>query len=296
MKSHLIKVYTSPPVSRRIPLLATSVLGLGMALSLPAHAENAGSADAFVDSVGINVHLNYLDTPYSNFPRVLQALLNLGVRHVRDGLIDTSRQGYYDAHNQLGRAGIKGTFITSPGQTRQLLLDYPRRMPDSLEAYEAPNEYDQSSDPNWVSTLTGFLTTLSQTIKGDSRTSRFPIIGPSLTQQGSYRTLRGICSFDQENLHDYFAGRNPGTTGWGANGYGSIAWNLLNVNTACPGKPVVTTETGYQTDRALNSAIPEEVAAKYVQRVLLEQWLNGIQRTYLYELLDLPAGAAASDS
>jgi len=66
------------------------ILGVSVVFSLPVQAQNAGSADKFVDSVGINVHLNYLDTPYANFPQVLQALQLLGVRHVRDGLIDTT--------------------------------------------------------------------------------------------------------------------------------------------------------------------------------------------------------------
>jgi hypothetical protein len=272
------------------------ILGVSVVFSLPVQAQNAGSADKFVDSVGINVHLNYLDTPYANFPQVLQALQLLGVRHVRDGLIDTTWQGYYDRHNQLGRAGIKGTFITSPAQNAPLLVGYPGRMNDSFEAYEGPNEYDESADPSWAATLTAFVERLDQTVKGDSLTSRFPVIAPSLTRQGSYAKLRGICSFAFENLHNYFGGRNPGTSGWGANGYGSIAWNLANVNTACPGMPVMTTETGYQTDLTLNQSIPEDVAARYVPRIFLEQWLRGIQRTYLYELIDLPPGGSAADS
>jgi hypothetical protein len=271
-------------------------LALMIALTLPARAEKASSADAFVDSVGINIHLHNQDTPYSNFPRVRQSLRDLGIRHVRDGLIDTTWKEYYDRHNELGRSGIKGTFITSPDQNEQLLLDYPLRMNDSFEAYEAPNEYDQSRDPNWVTTLPGFLSKLNNAIKADSRASHFPIVGPSLTRPDSYEKLRGVCSFDYANLHDYFAGRNPGTTGWGANGYGSISWNLSNVSIACPDKPVITTETGYQTDTALTQGVPEEVAAKYVLRVFLEQRRRGIQRTYLYELIDLPSGRATGDS
>ncbi len=261
----------------------------------PLDAQNADSADDFVNSVGINVHLNYLDTPYANFERVLEALQQLGVRHVRDGLIDTVWQGYYDRHNQLGRAGIRGVFITSPAQSTELLLDYPRRMKASFEAYEAPNESDQSSDANWAATLTEFVTKLNQTVKSNPATSRFRIIGPSLTHQESFVKLRGICPFDYENLHNYFAGRNPGTAGWGADGYGSISWNLSNARGACGDKPVITTETGYQTNLSVSPGIPEEVAAKYVPRIFLEQWLHGIQRTYLYELTDLPSGGAAAD-
>jgi hypothetical protein len=271
-------------------------LALMVVLTLPVRAEKAVSADAFVDSVGVNVHLHNLDTAYSNFPPVRQSLQDSGIRHVRDGLIDTAWKDYYNRHNELGRLGIKTIFITSPAQSDQLLLDYPQRMKDSFEAYESPNEYDQSHDPDWADALSKFVTRLNTTVKSNARTSHFPVIGPSLTSQGAFLKMRGVCSFDSANLHDYFGGRNPGTTGWGSNGYGSISWSLANVVTTCPGKPVITTETGYQTDPTMTQGIPEEVAAKYVLRVFLEQWQRGIQRTYLYELIDVPPGHAAGDS
>src|SRR5439155_12369958 len=107
----------------------------------------------------------------------------------RDGLIDTSWRGYYDRHNELGRLGIRSIFTTSPDQNDQLLLDYPQRMKDSFEAYEAPNEYDQSRNQDWATTLSRFLTRLNATVKGDPRTSRFPIIAPSLTRQDSFLKL-----------------------------------------------------------------------------------------------------------
>jgi len=264
-------------------------------LTFNASAEKASTADAFVGSVGINVHLHHTDTGYSNFAQVEKALRDLHVRHVRDGLIDTTWKDYYNRHNELGRAGIKGLFITSANQNEQLLLDYPARMKDSFEGYESPNEYDQSGNPNWSSTLSSFLTKLIRDVKADPKTSKFPIVGPSLTQANSFSKVN-VCGFDYSNLHDYFAGRNPGTGGWGANGYGSITWNLANVITACPSKPVITTETGYQTISSLKNSVPENVAAKYIPRIFLEQWLRGIKRTYLYELLDLPQGSSSGDN
>jgi len=70
-------------------LLVSSVAFL--AASLPVdHRETAVGADAFVDSVGVNVHLHYNDTSYGNFASVERSLKDLGVRHIRDGLIDTT--------------------------------------------------------------------------------------------------------------------------------------------------------------------------------------------------------------
>jgi IPT/TIG domain/Putative Ig domain len=251
--------------------------------------EAAQSADAFVDSAAVNVHLHYTDTVYaSNFAAVENALKGLGVRHIRDGLIDTTWTPYYDRLNELGRSGIKSDLVTSANQSAALLAAYPQRVPDSLEAYEAPNEYDSSGDPNWSATLNSFVVLLHGAVKSGPVASQFPIYGPSLTQQGSYPKMAPAAPFfDSANLHNYLGGRNPGTSGWGGNGYGSIDWNLALANTAWPGKPVVTTETGYINDLSKANSVPEDISGKYLPRLLLEQWLHGIHRTYIYELVDI---------
>ena len=179
-----IRSCTVPMAFRQVFVVARASLALIILLALPVSAEKATSADTFVDSVGVNVHLHYLDTSYSNFSRVKQSLVDLGLRHVRDGLVDTTWQDYYNHHNELGRSGIKGIFTTSPSQSDQLLLDYPRRMKDSFEAYESPNEYDQSHNPDWAGTLSEFVTRLNTTVKANPSTSRFPVIGPSPDEPG----------------------------------------------------------------------------------------------------------------
>jgi hypothetical protein len=253
--------------------------------------EPAQSADAFVDSVGVNVHLTYINTSYANFPGVQSALQALGIRHIRDGLVDTPWTTYYDRLNQLGQLGIKATLITSPSESATLLTAYPGRVANSFEAYEGPNEYDISGDPNWANTLTNFMTLLHSAVKSNASTSQFPIVGPSLTQAPSFATMASSAgSFDDANLHNYLGGRNPGTPGWGSGGYGSIVWNLALTSGAWPGKPVITTETGYVNDLTQMNSVPEDVSGKYLPRVLLEQWMNGIKKTYIYELVDEGSG------
>ena len=247
-------------------------------------------------SVGINIHLHYTDTLYNDFELVRSRLLELGVRHTRDGLIDTTWQPYYDRHNALGKAGITGVFITSPKVSLQVLRDYWMRLPDAFEAYEAPNEYDLSGDSQWVSTLRATLARLHQ-LKSYPESASFPIYGPSLTQEAAYVALGDVSGLvDFGNLHNYPGGRHPGTGGWGDNGYGSIDWNLALIKRSAAYKPVVTTETGYWDDMATPNAVPESVAARYLPRLLLEQFRKGILRTYIYELCDSPQVGVAADS
>ena len=268
---------------------ATSVSAKPVApATTSATGESATSADQVVDSVGINVHLHYTGTPYENFASVKSAILGLGVRHIRDGLIDTRWTPYYDRLNQLGQAGVKSILTTSVKQSDELLVDYPSRVSNGFEGYEAPNEYDISGDSNWASTLNNFLTKLHTAVKANSRTSGYRIIGPSLTQQSSYAKMAGAAgSFDDANIHDYYGGRNPGTPGWANNGYGSITWNMNLAKSAWPNKSIITTETGYFNDTKKLMGVPEDVAGKYIPRAVFEQWKHGVRRTYFYELLDL---------
>ena len=136
-------------------------------------------------------------------------------------------------------------------------------------------------------TLKAFVARLYSAVKGDPTTSKFPVVGPSLTQTASFGQVAGLEQyFDLSNLHNYFGGHNPGTPGWGDGGYGSIAFNMNNSRTAWPAKPIWTTETGYITDTSNTQGIPELVEGKYVPRMIFEQTMHGITRTYVYELID----------
>jgi hypothetical protein len=239
-------------------------------------------ADAIVESVGVNVHLHHNDTLYyDNFPLVRSRLHELGVRHVRDGLIDTTWTEYYARHNQLGREGIGGTFIAAMDAPSALLEEYPWRMADSFEAYEAPNEPDASGDPNWVDKVRTVLNRL-QAVRG-----WFPVYGPALTGEWAYGALGSIGSMvDAGNLHNYPSGRHAGTWGWGDWGYGSIWWHLELMRRITGSKHPITTETGYRNDSGAHDAVPTDIAARYMPRLLLEQFRAGIIRTFIYELVD----------
>jgi hypothetical protein len=94
-------------------------------------------AGAIADSVGLNIHLHFGNTIYGNFPLVENLLVDLGVRHTRDGLIDTTWQEYYQRHTALGKLGIRCIFITPPTASNALLIAYPNRVPGAFEGYEA---------------------------------------------------------------------------------------------------------------------------------------------------------------
>ena len=286
--------YTSclirPRSTHRRSLFVSATLAFA---TLGAHGQQAVQSDKFVDSVGVNVHLHYTDTPYyTNFPLIKSSLVSLGVRHVRDGMIDTTLSAYYERHNELGAAGIKGLFIVSPSTTSSSIEAWPANVATSIEAYENPNELD--SESNGIATLESFMPTLYDAAK-QTTAGALPVLGPSLTKASSYTALGNISGLmDFGNLHNYFAGRNPGTGGWGNGGYGSIPYNMALASVVGASKPTITTETGYGNSSTTVNNVPESVSATYMPRLLLEQWNAGIKRTYIYELLS-EGGAPFSD-
>lgn len=261
---------------------------LNAATLAPARAaETATSADAFVDSIGVNTHFSYTRTAYAKrYEAVRALLLGLGVRHIRDGAAPRGIPQFDARLNDLGRAGIHANFIFSATQTAQDITDFAARMPSSLESFEGPNEPNLSKDPNWVASTRAFMELLYTTVKQNPVTARFPVIGPSVTNKQSDDTIGDLsASMDYGNLHNYFGGRPPGTPGWGPNGYGSIEYAKRIMAAVRGTKPVITTETGY-CNNDLPQGVPLEIAATYEPRIFLEQFNHGIKRTYQYEFMD----------
>ncbi len=260
--------------------------GLGAVSHVDA-AETATSADAFVDTIGVNTHLSNPGSIYfKQYAKFKEMLIESGIRHIRDGGAGTFSQQYYDRLNELGRAGIHADFTFKPYQTADYLTAFALRLRDSLEAFEAPNEPNITKDPDWAAKAQAFQQLLYTTVKGNPATQNMPVIGPSVIGKAADNVMGDLSAyFDYGNLHNYFGGRPPGTSGWGPDGYGSIEYNKRIGSAVNANKPVMTTETGYCTVDA-NLGVPENIGGRYEPRIFLEQFNHEIVRTYQYVFLD----------
>ncbi len=257
-------------------------------------AEQSVPAGEVADSVGVNIHLGFAETWYArHFDQVLASLRALHVRHVRDGVAapGAGPEPFTQRHRALAAAGIGADFVSAPDESETYLETYPARVGD-MEFLEAPNEPDANGARHWAEPTLAYLRTLD-TVASSTAYGGIPLIGPSLVDadwgqpNNSYAQLgKAGPLFRFGNLHNYPAGRNPGTAGWSTGGYGSIGYAVRTANKAWPGAPLITTETGYRTDLPAPQAVPEFVQARYLPRLVLEQYLHGIRRTYLYELAD----------
>jgi hypothetical protein len=249
---------------------------------------SAISADSVVDSYGVGIHLNFLDTPYADAPAVAQALDDLGVRHVRDDLfLDSPRQ--YAAIDTVAQRGIDFDLIMGRPSSGATPTDYVDTVANQLpagavESLEGANEWDLfgPDDPaDWVPQLKTWQQQLYSAAKANPATADLPVLAPALAFKQHYEAAGDLsANADLANAHMYAGGFRPSN---------QIEQITDALRTSIPGKPLVTTEAGYHNALASDNGhrpVPEDVAGTYLPRLLLEHVLRGDKRMYSYELID----------
>lgn len=286
---------------KKLSFSTKNLLGLGLNLlllmttvrSVQAASENARSADDFVDSIGVNTHLYYDGSVYyQKYSSLIKPKLSqLGVRHIRDGA-SRNLNGYMDRLRELETLGIRTTLTCSPNDTTpQGAVSLVKELGTKVvEAVQGPNESNLGGDSNWVNNLRSYQRQLYQAINADSVTKDVNVYGPSLSGESAYNAIGDLSdSVDYGTMNNYYSGRNPGIWGWGSDNYGSLQWNVRVAKRASVSKSIITTETGYHSlvnSNNGNNGVPEDISAKYMPRLLLEQFNYGIPRTFIYELID----------
>lgn len=267
--------------------------------------EQAKMADAFVDSIGVNTHWVYPNVYSKEFAGLKRKLGESGIRHIRDSAAEVVYPKALDLYRSYG---IRVTLVCGrrkPGAWPQPLD--ASRIPEELagikagvlsavEALEDPNEYDlsrpSSEQDTWSEKLCDYCKTLYAKIKADPELGNLPVIAPSLTSEEAFKKIGDLAPWiDFSCAHPYLGGRNPGTPGWGDNGYGSIGWTLAHLtDVQGPDKPVQFTECGYHNAlQARSGHVPcsEAAEGKYLPRMFAEYFRRGtIKRAFKYELVD----------
>jgi hypothetical protein len=188
----------------------------------------------------------------------------------------------------LGRSGIKADWLMDIDNSASVINSAYANAPDATAAFEGPNEDDADAG----STMQAFMQLLSNTVRGNPATSAMPVIGPSFQQPSSFASQGNLSSLiNYGNMHDYFGNRNPETAAYGGTfyncgGYGTMQFDICLAQMISVNEPVVATETGYESGVGLSDA----VIGRYELRTLFESLSLGVSRTYLYELIDDPAG------
>jgi hypothetical protein len=251
------------------------------------------SAAALRDSVGVNTHSVYFDTAYRDWPRVVDALVRLGVHHVRDGLFANPAPQWrawmarYLHNVDLATAhGIRFDFVAGhpglPDRAIDLLVRMAAtRLRSATGSIEGPNEYDQTRLPGWPAALRSYQQRLYAAVRAQPALKAVPVVGPSFGMDDAGRVGNLSGAMDLGNLHAYTGGRSPSPR--------LLGQSLAEATPISADKPVYATETGFTNalnTRVAQPPVPEDVAAVYILRTLLENFQAGVRRTYIYELLD----------
>jgi len=269
---------------RRIVLTCSLVALVCAALAAPSSAAMPRRASAFVNSVGVNVHMSYFNTAYNKWQEVRDKLLELGVHHVRDGAC----VGCKEQRRRLlalGAAGIKVDYIMrEPGSPDSLpslvdLLAGPMR--STVDSIEGPNEYDHSADKQWAPHLRTYQRVLYTLVRANPALHGVPVLAPSLVSWQDYFKLGNIARWaDLGNIHPYAGGQVPTA---------NLPSNEQSEHVVAPHRRIAVTEAGYHNALATKGGHPpvsESADAAYVPRLFLDFFRAGIARTYLYELVD----------
>jgi hypothetical protein len=262
-------------------LVGVALLGPASAVATPVPAKSAG---AFVNSIGVATHTSYSNTVYaSRFQELKAKLAELGVHHIREDLMP-ERPDQYKRLNELAAMGIGSTLImgkpTNGVSGLNALTSTVKNDLTKVDALEGPNEWYLSGQRNWGAQVAEYQKLLYTAVKSDPALASLPVLGPSTIfwQTGE---LGDISQWlDYGTIHPY-----PG--GYPAEGY--LSRHLEFAKLSSGSKPVVATETGYQT--ALNSTgtnqpVSEAAKATYMPRIFLEYFRRGVARTFAYQLVD----------
>ena len=265
----------------------------------------------FIDTEGVNTHINYVDGAYRDVDRVIADLAYLGIRNIRDSLVVPGHDAVpgFDTYARVASAGIRFLLVVggeaakghpSPMPSLFTRLAFARDLlayrPGSVTALEGPNEIN-----NWPITFEGLgppheleaALAFQRELYTAAHTA-FPSLAHGLPVY--YLTGYGAGPIpvgpdplrvpDLANFNTQHPYPNHGEPPARA-----LARARALPNTTDPEEPAVYTETGYSTNGG-RDGVDADVQGKYTIDLLLDAAEQGIARTYIYELLDAyPTGS-----
>ncbi|MBV9251217.1 MAG: hypothetical protein JO227_18445, partial [Acetobacteraceae bacterium] len=248
---------------------------------------------SFINSLGVNTHVDFNSGGYQNIAQTEQAINYLGLKNLRDSAEDPAE----------GQAGSKWAQISaatgakfddymgegSPGQMQSDLNEaqqIAQNNPGILNYLEGGNEED---DPYATSNGNNLQITaqFQQQVYSVAHSLGLPAINMSFGQgwtaannwHGDYDKVGDLSSVtDYANAHTY---ANPGQTP-------DSALQQLNGDAliAAGSRPIITTEVGWDENQGFSQAD----IAKYVLDASLDGIKDGDVKTYFYALYDDMAG------
>ena len=255
---------------------------------------------AFQDSLGVNTHIEYTDGKYANADAVLQDLNFLGIHNLRDGIPNPTQwlpagQGL-NAMHMLASNGMRFNFVADCNydlniqmqQLDALVQAYPR----AALAVEGPNEINNfpcHNGPSNEAAAESFQKQLYSYVHGDSNLQGVPVLYMTGAAPVNLSEQDGVA--DVANTHPYpYLGVQP---------FSRLASDFPAYFNSMPSNyPKAITETGYATlpNPHDPDGVDEPAQAEMILNTYFDAALEGMGRTYMYQLLDPYADPQGSNS
>jgi hypothetical protein len=275
----------------------TSVLDLSVLLSsygqtVTSTGITAISASKFTNSVCVNTHLHYTDSPYYlQWPQVRDAVTTAGIHHVRDSQLDGSVWPYsivtprWQEFSNLGVKATLGPYYSGADIPR--MVGFAAQNP-AVEAIEGANELDQTGT-GWQTTLFNTQKSIWDATRTQPNLVNRPVLVGSLAFSARWSQVAQDLTpyFTTGNIHSYPGGNPPSS---------NLAAMFSATSSHFGGKPMQSTETGYHNAvkaPSTESHLPTSERAQgiYTPQEYLEYFRQGIERTCNYEFIDRKANA-----
>jgi hypothetical protein len=249
--------------------------------------------DAFLDSLGVNVHVNYNDGAYANLAKMAQDLRYIGLRHVRThaggGVVPL------ESYVRLGRDdGVRFNLIARSDKHPDVSVTFAEQLmkqaPGSVVSIEGFNEVNHApitfQGARGESAARAAQAALYAKAKSTAELSRLPIL--YFTGGTAVSDLSGMA--DAATIHAYNNNASqPGS--WFTRAmrqYSGSAAQLPRMNTEFGN---FTLPVGWPEGKAYwaghtDLGVDETTQAKVVLNGFFESVAQGFGRSYVYELLD----------
>ncbi len=265
-----------------------------IASSSTINSVQAASAGSFVNSVGVNAHMDSGSSVWTNTQRIGAEIAALGVKHVRDG---TPYDWALPEYVALAKTGVvfdlsqvnpTAAAFTTVGSTEdaQRAVTLVNAVPGSVESMEGANEYNISSYSLNGSNSYGNLAwgaaddaSLQAAVAAAAALAGVTVVAASTALIDSAPNVSAYVG--ASNWHVY--------GGVGEQLGAKMAAGIAAAQATAPGKPVYVTETGISSSgygSATWGVTDEATQGIILTNALLESFKDGAFRTFLYELQD----------
>jgi hypothetical protein len=268
--------------------------------ALAATGERAQMSDSFVDTIGVNTHFGWAGTVYyDGFTSIVApAIAKSGIRHFRDAgyaTLNWQSHRFIDLANYVKTAtgtDIKFTLIVDAYGCDFSDARPPTYLPAAnITTFEGLNEHDNAyvghacswNRTSWSDEVRSHQQALFNAVKANPSftAAGIKVAGPSIVQGTKSAQVVGNISayMDVGSMHSY-----PGNSAPTNAGQQRSILTPMNGN-----KATLATETGYHNMPQTSSkfrGVSEAASGKYIPRLLLNYFMAGVPRTFLYEFID----------